>query len=341
MIDCPVFSIPPYTTPIISASVGSHGLSADNYGNAVRFTVPFTTVVDKVAFVIATTTLAGDLTVQIETVVPSTFLPTGTLYHANAYGTYSALTTDDGVWVEVTLAAPVTLTEGDNIAITVQRLAGSTFTGTLRRLVSWPLEWPGYTERSGGAWSGVSSRWTPITIHSTTAGWINNLGNHAVSSSASESVSSASSPDEVGMKFTPRITARLTGVLNNVGSINAGDAYDLKIYDAANTVLWSKSFTYGTDWPSGIALAIQAVTPRLTLRAGQVYRITQTPTNGTLGFPYSTFYSGSVAASFGAGFEWTERTDAGAWTELDNRSPEMYLIFDGIEQGATESTFTS
>lgn len=54
-------------------------------------------------------------------------------------------------------------------------------------------------------------------------------------------------------------------------------------------------------------------------------------TIGTLTYNYCVFYAGAGAAlGTGGSFGWTERTDAGSWTDTDGRYPYVYLTFDGV-----------
>ena len=142
---------------------------------------------------------------------------------------------------------------------------------------------------------------------------------------------SASTPDEVGAKMTMPFTAKLSALTFYTGGVTSTDAVTFRLYDAANTVVWSKSITFGTDTTSSSGWRTFPVTSRPTLKKNAVYRATMEAVTGTLTYIYAAFYVGGSSSLGTAGsFGWTERTNAGSWTDTDGRLPLMYFTFDGI-----------
>jgi hypothetical protein len=309
------------------------GITVDDNSHANVFYVPFTTTIDKIGFYVASTTTAGDLVARIETVTTPGLLPSNSLYHADATGTKSLLTSDDAVWAEVTLTNPVTVTAGDLIALVVKRVSG-TFTGNLRRVgTQWASDLPVASTRAStaSAWVNVANRVMAIGMNSTTDGWVEIPDAPMFEDTSTINVSSVTAPDEIGTRFVLPFTTRLVSMAMSTASITAADAVTWKLYDASNNVLWSQSFTYNTNISSGAGIVTIPVTTRPILRKGQVYRATVTPTVGTLNYSF-TLMSSTYRALAGqdGSIMWTERTDAGAWTDNASRLAAMSFKFDQI-----------
>lgn len=339
MIDSMIFSMPSFYHRLDGYTTGNLTVSGNNYGQAIVFVVPYTCTVDKMAFWLTATTVGGDLTGQIETVTAATNVPSGTLYHANATGVRTMGTSDDANWFEITFTAPVTLTAGDRVALVLARLSG-TFTGSMRRTIGANTDSPVLTERSGASWSTVSTRIAPLMLHETN-GWMAIPGAVPAPFTTSVTVGAALTPDEAGVLFTPPATMRLVGVETIIASVASGDGVTTKLYDENDNVLWSEAVVYGTDYPTASTSRVVTV-PRITLHRGHSYRVTWAATVLNANYTYFSFPSGAAAGfGFGDNFIWTERTDAGAWTNDDSRAPQITLLFDGFAPGSSETAFLS
>lgn len=325
------------------STTGSDNVTADSYGVALVTFMPYTTTIDKIAVFVVATTLAGDLTARIETVTAANSTPSGTLYHADGVATTSLLVSDDLVWVEFTFAAPVVITGGDFVAFTVGREAssGSTFTGSIRRLIANDGVLPILAVRVGGAWSTATTRAPAIALHSTTDGWLSVPGAPQYASTASQNYNPTTSPDEIGAVLVMPMTARLVAVEFYFGGLTTNDAFTLRLYDQLGSVLWSKSLVAGTDLPTTTGYRIFPIQNRPVLKKGQFYGFLCETTVGTITMNYVDLGSSSYLGSSGLGgtMYWVERTDGGSWIPRQNRIPFVRFQFDQVGVNIPASGF--
>ena len=138
------------------------------------------------------------------------------------------------------------------------------------------------------------------------------------------SFSSASTPDERGLKFAlPADWGSTYQILGArwLGTLPAGGSYDLVLYDSdGTTVLQSETMDTDHD-QSAASLRMRQVlfdeSTLSTLSYGTSYRLVLKPTTGSL-----TLYEWTVDASgdltgwpLGTDVCYTSRTDAGSWTD--------------------------
>ncbi len=163
---------------------------------------------------------------------------------------------------------------------------------------------------SDGTYAFVAPMWYPISALTTAT--FNN----------------GSSPDERGLVFSVPVSMELTGawMLGGVGA-----AGDLVLYDSGGNAIATVSFQTQN---SGQGYLIPL--PPTTLVANSTYRLVLKPTSGSNVTLYDfTVPGNSYLAAVEGGINWyyTQRTDAGAWTDTNTRRPWMGLQFDAIAVG--------
>jgi hypothetical protein len=145
-----------------------------------------------------------------------------------------------------------------------------------------------------------------------------------------QNVSSITTPDEVGLRFVPAFTGRLTAAGFYVGAVTAGTA--IRLYDDADTLL-------GTFTPTGTAENHDADSPTMSywpdivLTRGRVYRITLRPTTATNHeVPIINLDANAAKAYPGHPNDyWTERTDDGAWSNNTLKRPIVMLGYSAVD----------
>lgn len=138
-------------------------------------------------------------------------------------------------------------------------------------------------------------------------------------------------PDEIGIRFIPEATIQV------IGGWSFGRTQDTKIvlYDEADTELTSvDTGEYGGTMDQ---YNFHHFPTPVTLQKGNVYRLTHRYLNPTADpGPWAfTVSANNVLDSLSGGVEmyWTERTNAGAWTDVTTQRPQIGLIVNGVDQG--------
>lgn len=163
---------------------------------------------------------------------------------------------------------------------------------------------------------------------------------YAYSASIPGSFSSTATPNEIGNKFKlpAGITTsfKISGVSVAVGPTNSASTFDMKLYDSANTVLQSASFTNTAAYNFNTVgfrtyyftnSSLTALTPNTD------YRITFTATNASGTFGYSRVgpgYDISPSLIPGGLFHFTSRNSPAAFTDSTTECMSMVLIIDDM-----------
>ena len=142
-------------------------------------------------------------------------------------------------------------------------------------------------------------------------------------------------PDEVGAKFTvpAQMTCYGARFYTAVASIGTAATFDVVLYDAADGVL--ATCAVGDKDYIDDNSAVNVFWDGVTLQANTVYRVSVKPgvgTNGDMYIPRYTLESTAAKGFFpdGANWQWTSRTDAGAWTDTSTDIPFMGLWISDI-----------
>lgn len=138
-----------------------------------------------------------------------------------------------------------------------------------------------------------------------------------------------STPDERGLRFIPPVTARLTGVWIR-GLLQ--NATDIVLYDGSSSVLASVTLDTDQDGEN-----YWVPFPATTLTGGSTYRISVKPTSASTVTLYDFDVStNALLACVEGGVDWyyTQRTDAGAWTDTNTKRPWIGAVFDGVDSSS-------
>jgi hypothetical protein len=339
-------AVPPFAwgeleTPFFPGTVANTVLDANSEATAFVFQAPKTGTIDRVGFRTATVTTGDTVTVSLQAVDASTGNPTGTLFGTNTSGTQVISASDDNVWFEVTLTAGASVTRGDVLALVVA-LPSSGSTGNMqitRAQTPFLTQFPYGSNFTGGSWAKTTQGAGCGALRYSDTTWPYTLGMFPIASGngpfgQSNSFSSSSTPDERGSKITMPFPCKVTGSWARASGTTAGD-FTMKLYDASNTLLASKTFD-GDYNPVAGGVVWYLFDTEVTLAAGDVVRITKLPTTTTATtIQDMTYPTGLASASpLGATHVHTFRTDAGSWTDVTDKSTLCGLILSALDNGA-------
>jgi hypothetical protein len=315
--------------------VSGYGVSLiDATGEMAGFCiqVPKSGNIDRVGFRTGTVTTPQTLRVGIETL--SSGNPSGSQYGGSAVGTQASPATN--TFYEVTLGTPATAVKGDFIAVVVQfnstignlEIAGANNTAP-NHLYPCCMEKVG----AGPTWAKVVRN--PCLTIRYDDGTYGNINCFPGISVTEQSYSSASTPDERGLKFKLPVPVTVIGVYYRAAIGSAG-TYDLVLYDSdGTTALATKTVTQvnltGTfDDPIKIIF-----NSAVTLLANTFYRLVVKPTSGTAFLYELTVNTAAMLDGWAGGqnFHLTTRTDAGAWTDTTTKRPYIGLMVSQFQDG--------
>lgn len=310
---------------------------------AVMFQAPKTGTINRIGFYVGAHTTGATLDCEVQTVSTTTIFPSGTKVGSSTTGTVATTATG---WYEATLSTGAAVNKGDRIALVVAQPASSPGNCAIGALDSWVYDTSSTNYPAGAlytsSWAAAGSFKRPIIFpgydDSTYGGVFGSMPVTEVNTSFT--LNTGSTPDEVGNVFTTVAPLRIVGarVFINPG----GDSRDftLKLYDSANSVLASETFdsaSFHTGWTMWADLLFDA---GVDTTAG-LHRMTILPTtasNATVSYltiPNNTTYAGvRHAMPGGVNTYWTQRTDAGSWTDTNTRFMGLVPLFDGVSDGA-------
>lgn len=261
--------------------------------------------------------------------------PTTTPYGGSAITANTVTTTG---WKWVTLSTPATAAAGDFAAVHIYP-SGATPDGSNNITVAYgPIADGGYTLNFVVAWTQAAMA-GPFAIKYS-GGEI--YGYALTSITTFVNVTTATTPDEVGAKFTLPGAMTCTGAIVGIARTGYGSAatVDVILYNAAGSVL--ASTTVSDKDVLDNADYVNVYWDPVNLSAATDYRLVVKPTTAVNGSITVTKYSvESVAARAmwpaGEVWQWTERTDAGAWTETSTAIPYMGLWVSDITFSVTNN----
>jgi hypothetical protein len=264
------------------------------------------------------------------------------------YTDYTANATNfpnfSGVNLDITANGTASVTRGQLYAIVVYAQSGTwdasnnlQFTTTYAGAGQYITAFPTVKAIVSGAASNHNATQPHANMYceSSTATY----GNPQVTPTSQASYNSASSPDEIGVKFSLESSwttnFNILGIQGILGVTNSAATGTLKLYDSSSNLLQSKSFT-STELYAGSAANLQRTlmfdtTALENLTPGSTYRIAIEATAASLGFTtmlYVNFPNNTVVRAFTGGgtYQKTQRVDGGAWTDTDTLVPAWKLL---------------
>jgi hypothetical protein len=297
-----------------------------------------------VSFYVRTVSTSDTLKVSLQTVDTATGLPSGTILPTaggnNAYATIVVSSTE---WKTVTLTESAPVTQGQVIAMVLEwnsYVAGSmTFYAQPFLLI----QYQAYVVTDILSTPGTWVKATPPSILTSSYGYddgksYNNLLPQGFSASAMASLSSTTTPDEIGNYFQIPFAARACGFWF-YGDFD--NTMTISLLDALNTVLANADFNPNLRVLASYSLHKlffdSSPAANVTLTTGTWYRMIMTPGASSVLPRNATFPSAAAQGALDGdtSFYQTERTDSGAWTNTTTSRVTMGLIIDQISDGAS------
>lgn len=298
---------------------------------AFIFQVPKSGTISHVHLRSNTVTTAGDADIRLETVDTTTGDPTGTLAGTNSNATLNIAT--GTTWYRVALTAGLAVTRGDLLALVVANTTGN-YTITMFDGTTSGRSYP-YTDFFTASWVKFSNTMVAIIEYNdVTYPYL--PGAFPVKTLTNIAISTTTTPDEIGNKFVAPGPLRVIGcgIYGNVSQ-----AFELHLYDSGNTSIASVTTAADPQVRSAVGAGMHEYyfNTDVTLTAGATYRIVLKPTSTTsltvqvLDLDQAGYMS---AMPGGTNWQYTSRVDAGAFSETSTRRLPIWLLVDGISDGA-------
>lgn len=156
----------------------------------------------------------------------------------------------------------------------------------------------------------------------------------------STNFNTGSTPDEIALKFRLPVPVRVLGFW--IASAISGD-FNVVLYDSDGTTpLATFVGDKDTATTSTAAAAFSApFSSSVSLLANTFYRLALLPTTASnisrvdFTVPSTPGVAQLDQISGGQDFHWSQRTDAGAWSDTTTKRPVMGLILDGLDDGVS------
>jgi len=328
---------PPVSTGVTGGGVPVIDASGEKVAIIFRATEPCR--ISGVRFTLSSVTTGQTLRISLQN-VGTDGNPDGTIDQS---GTVSVADTDDFTPKSVVFDTPRHVNRGDLVACviefdsTVGNLAIQT--GNVTSFVR-HAAWAYIRHFFSAAWNSNSGYpWLSLDLDGGGTTKATGLMPAGQNTTGSISLSSAGSPDEAGNRFVLPFACVVSGVWISATSLQAAAAtLELRLYDLANNVLASVSVDRDA-LVSGQNQLIADLPAHLSLPAAFVGRVAVLPDATALSLSKMDLDSNARLAAFGFGpgtadTYWTERTDAGAWTDINTRRGEIGLVVTGIDDGS-------
>lgn len=325
-------------------TLNSSNLNASGVKFASILQAPKTGSIRKIHFRVGGVTTATDTDVRIETVDPATGEASGTLWGTNTNVTVLQASITSNTWiVSPALTADASVTQGDTFAVVLAPTGTPSYIVTCIGGASAAFRFPYVSFYNGTSWIKESSLLPSVGIEYSDGSFADMP--QVIPLSATPNVhafNSGSTPDERALKFKLPVPVKVCGAW--VADDLDGDG-DLVLYDSdGTTALQTKSLDKDVRQGTTTGVHLVRFPGSQLLLANTFYRLSIKPTSATS----LTVYSIDVnsAALFdqmpgGQNFHYSERTDAGAWTDTTTRRLFMGLMIDGVDDGSGGGSTTN
>lgn len=315
-------------------------LSASGHYMAYAFVAKEDMTVSHVGFRAGTVANAPTIDVRIETLDPTTGLPSGTLWATNTNATSGVISSNTNPLVALT--DPATITRGQVFCVKIVWGGVATSTIVIQHLASvttlfnscLPYQ---ITNTGSPSKSFLNSLSLLIALGSSSTTFYQVPGTIPLSAYSGGTFNNTNSAKR-GLKFTPPMNCRAIGIRwynsSAVGDFNAG----LYTGDASGTELSSSSTAFEGDNTAASAngaLSVFFDSP-VSLTAGTAYRVAIEPSSSTncnvsvYTLPTSDYFG---AMPSGATAVYSSLV-SGTWTDSTTQIPLMDVLIDQVDNGA-------
>lgn len=348
---------PVFMGPRVLRDATATTYTLDALGEYVAWIIqaPKTGTIDRIHFYAGAVTADGDgLRCRIETVSGTDGNPSGTLVTSSAEVTH--VTTTANSWNRGTAGLAAAVTKGDMIAVKLASpAAGTTFNGVIRAKfdqyqapgVNWPNALFPYIVNAIPTAAKVSPGAMCFALEYNDATIPHTEGAVPISTAASTSFNSGSTPDERGNLFQVPVPCRVVGIYSQAMPAAGGANLDFLLYDAASTALATLAVDaeHNRTPAASPQSEIRYFAAAVSLSANTDYRVAIRPstTSNVSATQYvldTTVGTTALREAGMGGTTWklTTRTDAGAWTDTNDTIACIGLIVDQFDDAASGGT---
>lgn len=349
IVDLGPFKYPEWVTARPIASTTSKNTATINDASDVvliMFSATASATIEQIWLESGAINTTGDIRISIQDTASGTYGPNNTSDGVDDYYVeldasntniffQSGPVTDDGT----SGGNRKTVNPGDVIGIAIKRASGSSYDGGITYINTTlsanefddqiPILTPNIFISSDGGSSYSFQGGVPNIAIELTDGSFMKCSFVPVEFFSQETIGSATSPDEIGNVIIPEMTCEVRGAYNLGGNRNMR----IRIYDASDTVIAEvRTGTHGGTSSRG-NYRYHYFDP-VTLNASQTYRLAYEALDSS----DDTLFSATLPASqtmgaypLGTGCYWTERTNAGAWTDNKSKRACCGLVVFGID----------
>lgn len=320
----------------------SNLLDASGEKLAAVFRVPKTGTLAKVRFRTATVTTGDTMKVSFQDVNMATGNPDET---ADQYRTVSVASSDDNAWITTGLITDDgtdggvlrSVTRGDLLAIVIEY--DSYVSGNMNIVNSAiPVDYGNgcYTTlKTGGTWvkTTATAGCFELEYDDGTLAYTDTL---VPGFNAAGTFASNTTPDEVALYFRFPVGVTVGGALV---IIDIDAACDVVLYDSdGTTALATVSLDSDVRANTNVNGTMVVFPAEIDLTASSYYRLAIKPTTtSTVGYRHFDARAAGSMDMFDLGQNacWSQRTDAGAWSETTTRRPRMSLLVTKVHDGSS------
>jgi hypothetical protein len=295
--------------------------------------------IKKAHFTTGTVTTGATLDVTIEGVSATDGQPDGTPL-TNGTTTVVVADTDDNAVKTATFATGPTVTAGQLIALKIANPAVSPGNLNINRVLG-PLAAAGFPYAATSL-AGVPDKQSAIPVFGleySDGSFPFIAGVYPTTALGTDAITTATTPDEVGLRFAFPVPVKISGIWCCVTVANAA-AMDVVLYDSdGSSVL--KTISVDEDQLESNSASMHAFMfdAEVTLTKDLFYRAVIKPTAGTVTTRDFAVPTAAQMDAFmgGQNFHKTERTDAGAWTNTTTERPWIGVLVSALDDGAGAS----
>lgn len=307
----------------------------DATGEAVAtiFRVPLNGTLTGIAFRLDTVTTGSTISVEVQSVLSTSFVPSDALWASGTGKSFSLTTTQATTWQTVALSAAAQVSVGDVIALVVKRAnvgGGGAFRVANINTTGLFNGFPQATKTL--AWAKSNTRVNCMyPIFSATA--VPAFADYAPFYTNTQVLSAGAADDEVGMVINLPFQARLHGwYVNLIRSL--GSVVKVRMYDTNGTTIMSESQILHD---AALGLCQTGVFPSSTvLAADSNYRLAVFVSTGAATiYAYSLDTTSSMGTLHGGSLcVATKRVDAGAWSNNTLQRYSMGISFQQFDDSS-------
>jgi len=302
-------------------------MTASTHRVGFGFQAPKSGTITKVRWITGTVTTGTTVDVRLETATG--WRPTGTLIGTDTNGAQVISSSNDFAWFDTTLTSGATVTEGQVMAISINNSgSGNLEVGVVDRST---YVVPSVFSFNGTSWTRVAGFAPSFALEYSDTSIETVTGVYPFQVATTTNVNTGTTPDEVGAKFKLPFPFTITGCTFQCPA-PAGN-FDLKVYDSDGatqrlTVSFDKDYV-----KLGYSTISLYFTGTFDFLPNVFYRWSILPTSASnVTVPDIEVNTAVLMDSFDGGqdFHWTQRTDAGAWTDTVIRRPLVGLYISRL-----------